>query len=647
MMGMAASHALALLMIAPFSAAPPRAGVPEEALRALRESTPAQQRQQATILVEEGQKLHRAGQWQKAVASLERAAEIDPTYAQPHIWLGYIHQEQYAAATTPEARGKHQTAAISAYAGALAIAPEDQYARSAQAGLLFAAEFPRTLDVAALAHTPVRFIVNNSRLTGVGEDGGAVKRGWAYTASVVFPPEHPDRTGVEVWPEDPRSLARYNRVCYGYVADPRSEQLQLRFAVHYPSPGLAQPTIDHTPLAHRVISCLLRLQCYVSAYLGQPEPAMGDEIVRVWLTDRGNPGGEQMRSNILLSDVDVEREPIEWIREVAHEYGHQVLPRIGYIEPLDEDASGLIGERLFLRWLAEDVLGAANARWPSAAARQGFDALWPPHDLALYVGPIPYGTPPQTGSEGAGLEASLEAGAGAVALGEFLASRCDEPVNFWLCEGPQSQRLGEQTPKAAEYFVGLVLYIEAAHGRPILADTLRRAEGQPVADFVKAYEDVVAAHLDRTPLALNAALFIPSESNIHSPPYRTLAHEPGALFSPEEHATYRVYLPAGRWRVRLEPGAPGASSFAVALDGEQEQGIVHGGEASAEGALFEAGTPGWHTLRIKLANADNRVRLLRALISAAPEEPKQTTPEPPVAEPRELPVPGGRPAPPE
>jgi len=566
------------------SQAAPEESLSAEALDVLRSSVPAQQRQRATALIEAAEELNRDGDWEQAVELLTEAANTDPTYAQPHIWLGYIHQQQYAAATTVDAAREHRTAAITAYAGALAIAPEDEYSRRSVSGLLFDGEFPRTLDVAALGYTPTRFIVSNCRLTGIGDGGAAAQRGWAYTASVVFPPEHEDRTGIEVWPQDPRELRRYNRVSYGYAADPESKQLHLRFIVYYPSAGLARPVVDHTPLAHRVMRSLLRLHCYATAYLGDVAPVPDDDVVHVWLADRGSPGAEQMQSNILLYDIAQDREPVEWLREVAHEYGHQVLPHIGYFETLDEDASGLIGERLFMRWLAEDALGSAEAPWPSPEAQNAFDALW----------------------------------SRPAAVGEFLLSRCDAPINFWLQEGPESQYLGGQTRKAAEYFVGLVLYIEAAHGRHILAGVLRQAHGRAASDVVKAYENVMAAHLDRTALQLDASLFVPDDSTIHSSPHRTLVSAPGAIFAPDEQAAYRLYLPQGRWHVRLEQDEQQAASFAVSLDGEQEQSIVLGAETSPRGAVFNTATADWHELRIKLVNAEDPIRLLRALISAAP-----------------------------
>ncbi len=598
MMGTAAPHTLALLVLVHLSQAAPEAGLSPEALEALRDSVPAQQRQRATTLLQQAEELQKAGDWERAVELLMEATGVDPSFARPHTVLGWVHELQYVTATDDDTRRRHQTSAITAYAGALAIAPEDEYSRAHISSLFFGAQFPRALDVTVLGHTPVQFVVSNARLTGIGDAGTPVKRGWAYTGSAIFPRQRQGREGIEVWPQDPRGLGRYNRVCYGYTADAESRRLQRRFNVYHPSTGLAHPVIDHTPLAHRVASSLLRLRCYAAAYLGDSAPASDDEAVPVWLSDRGDPGGEQMQDSILLYDIAENRESIEWLREVAHEYGHLVFPRIGYFEPFDEDASGLIGERLFMRWLAEDALSATGATWPSAGAQRAFDALW---------------TKP-------------------LAMGEFLISRCDAPMHFWLQEGPQSDHLGAETREAAEYFVGFVLYVESAHGRPILADLLGHARGGSAAEFVKTYEERMAAHLDRTGLALDAAVFIPEDSTLHSPAYRTLADAPGALFAPDEHATYRLYLPTGRWHVRLEQEGQRPASFAVSLDGEYEQGLVLGADADAQGVVFSTATPGWHALRIKLVNADEPVRLRRAHITATKPTP-ETERETPVADP--------------
>ncbi len=112
------------------------------------------------------------------------------------------------------------------------------------------------------------------------------------------------------------------------------------------------------------------------------------QIVDVFLCWGGKPGGEQRFdmteegghskavNTIYVYDIDSFTVPMEMAREVAHEYGHAVLPAIGgYTEP-ENWANGYLGEKVFLRWALEgmragrltpaDTMGATAddiARW--------------------------------------------------------------------------------------------------------------------------------------------------------------------------------------------------------------------------------------------------------------------------------------------
>jgi len=79
--------------------------------------------------------------------------------------------------------------------------------------------------------------------------------------------------------------------------------------------------------------------------------------VDVWLSRSGEAGGEQYRNNLYIYDFPAERTGIEWARELAHEYGHYLLPGAsGYMSP-ESWANGVFGERLFLHWMRDDLAG--------------------------------------------------------------------------------------------------------------------------------------------------------------------------------------------------------------------------------------------------------------------------------------------------
>jgi hypothetical protein len=59
--------------------------------------------------------------------------------------------------------------------------------------------------------------------------------------------------------------------------------------------------------------------------------------------------------NIYIYDLQAERAPLEWARELAHEYGHFLLPGASGFSDPEDWSNGLLGERLFLRWLRADL----------------------------------------------------------------------------------------------------------------------------------------------------------------------------------------------------------------------------------------------------------------------------------------------------
>ncbi len=119
---------------------------------------------------------------------------------------------------------------------------------------------------------------------------------------------------------------------------------------------------DDQEFAGRVGRLLVLLRSALMRRTGQV-PAL-ESPFNVWLArgDATTPGGEQWRNNVYLYDVGDGRSSIEWIREIAHEYGHLAIPPVGgdYTSP-EAWANGYIGERLMVRWLADPDLAGAGA----------------------------------------------------------------------------------------------------------------------------------------------------------------------------------------------------------------------------------------------------------------------------------------------
>ncbi len=108
--------------------------------------------------------------------------------------------------------------------------------------------------------------------------------------------------------------------------------------------------------------------------------------VDVYLCLGGKPGGEQFFgedfpphgrptsvNTICIYDLPSFTNPLEMAREVAHEYGHAVLPSVGgFVQPEDW-ANGYLGEKLFLRWVRDAM--AAHTLEPADAMQVDFASL--------------------------------------------------------------------------------------------------------------------------------------------------------------------------------------------------------------------------------------------------------------------------------
>jgi hypothetical protein len=87
----------------------------------------------------------------------------------------------------------------------------------------------------------------------------------------------------------------------------------------------------------------------------------GEALAELWLTRVKSPrnaraAAETQVNHVYFFEIAEPRTEIEWARTIAHEFGHLVLLAArGYSAP-ENDAAGFLGERLFLKWLREDLL---------------------------------------------------------------------------------------------------------------------------------------------------------------------------------------------------------------------------------------------------------------------------------------------------
>lgn len=103
-------------------------------------------------------------------------------------------------------------------------------------------------------------------------------------------------------------------------------------------------------LARRACRYLLRCFEFALGYLQRDHRSGSRSVLSLHLCTGGKPGAEQTRNLLYLYRVDPALPPIEWARELAHEYGHAIVPPINSFKEPETWANGDLGERLFLSW---------------------------------------------------------------------------------------------------------------------------------------------------------------------------------------------------------------------------------------------------------------------------------------------------------
>src|SRR5574340_253530 len=277
-----------------------------------------------------------------------------PRPARAHVGGEFEAQEEYVAAHPGEVEPHRRLAAaystsgfveeaMEQYVALLRLAPDDRAARAAAAELLMT-RMPAWLPAEAAEVKPFPLDALSLALPG-GPD-------YAF----LFTPD-----GLAAHAGERLDRLRgwsFPRLVYGYVRDPAALRWQLRVRVHYPESQAA--------LAQATLKTTLALYGAVRGTLGF-DPTKGKGPLDVWLCEQGPPGAFGAGASIYLQAVATEREPSEWLRELAHEYGHTALPGLGGFTRTDDPwADGELGELLFVKYLA-----AAKADWlpwPAAPA---------------------------------------------------------------------------------------------------------------------------------------------------------------------------------------------------------------------------------------------------------------------------------------
>lgn len=160
----------------------------------------------------------------------------------------------------------------------------------------------------------------------------------------------------------PKQKWLFEWVSAAYGAQTLEESLKLRFRV------FNQFRKETGDVSIPVSRMLLRLWDYNYRKLFQQHnDRYNGGIVDVYLCFGGEAGGEQLFdeeiengfakkvNTIYIYQIQTFTQPVEMAREVAHEYGHSQIPPIGGFESPEEWGNGYLGEKLFMKWLRDDM----------------------------------------------------------------------------------------------------------------------------------------------------------------------------------------------------------------------------------------------------------------------------------------------------
>ncbi len=193
-----------------------------------------------------------------------------------------------------------------------------------------------------------------------------------------------------------------------------------------------------------------------------------DGRVHFYLAFGGQAGGEQIfdedeeagrtkRVNtIYIYQIQNVKDPVELAREVAHEYGHAVLPPVGGFKQPEEWGNGYLGEKLFLKHLRDEY---------KAGRLNSDDVCGAPLDR----------------------------------LDKFVQLEADAlAAEVWL-NGPNIDHMGGSGPLALRAYLGLALYAYEALPIEAFARSLKLTGSVSARDYAAA---VMLAATERPTFAL-------------------------------------------------------------------------------------------------------------------------------------------------
>jgi hypothetical protein len=280
-----------------------------------------------------------------AAGALALLLRLPPAYAQDQMTAHRLAAAQY------EVHGLVEEA-VAEYIKLLALAPGDVDAR-ARVEALVRKQMPMWLPEEAEGAAPFKCeaLTWGAPARGTTGAGGKPPRApWRLPPYGDGPAQRFLVTAVdfaaregERW--DELHEAGFSHIDYGYAWSESKRRYEARVVVHWEEPAQGE-------LAGKALRATLVFYCLAREQLGfDPTRPWGDPV-DIWITNKGKPGARAQGSSIYLYAAKTERRPGEWLRELAHEYGHVSFPGIGgFTETSDPWADGELAELLFPKWL--------------------------------------------------------------------------------------------------------------------------------------------------------------------------------------------------------------------------------------------------------------------------------------------------------
>lgn len=326
------------------------------------------------------------------------------------------------------------------------------------------------------------------------------------------------------------------------------------------------------------------------------------------------------------------RSEAEWLRELAHEYGHVALPPFnGFRPPLEPYGNGALGETLSMMWVASapDVFKAPEQE--IVLARKGGSTTLPRPIVATTA--VPSGVHLVTETS-----AIVPVVGAAPPMDDFGREALNHvetyalpSLNFWNAQGPGSTLRRDGNDAGLKYLQGLATYVERVYGAPLLGEAMGAL--QRVAEVTPKPEDVVPGNgavgsplllvpNSPPPAPMQAPALLENVAAVLKNPFadgQTILPVwlPGALVMPTtkltaqslvtraplglkagERATCWLYVPTNAAALRIEWKS--ASTGPLTIEGGWRSALLSAAQVAAsqsgatQGVRIETvGRPGW------------------------------------------------------